>query len=573
MHKLPILQGGTMRKALSLVVVVTMLAIAFAGCSGNSEGSKQQGVSDAQGETKKFGNADNTVDITEIKASGTKNGNVTMGPDSEKKTYVGIASRTFETLDPFYLSGSIGQRISSAIYEPLWDYEFGADSECGILVKDWTISDDGFTVDAILYEDIYDWEGNHITASDIEWYYNQYLTIKTLKNIKSLEATGEYSFKMEMTLAYFPGMLITAAGNLRGVSQAAYEADPDRFVSDPVGTGPYRCIEFISGNKAVFEQTYKYWGDFGRLPRHRQANVDVVGYNVILESSQKQTAIETNTIQLTEITTSLAENVSKAEHVNIHQMPQAYPYVLMFNCAPGSIFENNLTLRQAIAYGIDWNAICYSATAGTGIYNGTFGYNGISGYDTAWEHKYYEYNLDKAKELLREAGYSEGELTLRFVYNSSEPEVAVPLQASLMQMGIKLELQMLDEAQYLTARNSATDLSWDLFNYGSTTKGFIMNVFKAIWDNTLYDFGALCGTNDEEMNEIMLKALYDQTPENLTELFDATMEKCMYIPQYQGFDFIAAYDKIESPVRAGDLETMAQASIFADDYDVYYNGQ
>jgi len=174
-------------------------------------------------------------------ATGAKKGNVTMGPNSAKKTYVAIASKSFETLDPFYVAGAVGVRMSYALFETLWDIEYGGSKEVGILAKNWSVSSDGLKVDAEIYDNIADWQGNKITADDVVWSYNKYLSLKTLRYLKSIEKTGNYSVRLTLTEPYYPGFLIMAV-KVNIVSQKAYEANPASWRNNPIGTGPYKAI-------------------------------------------------------------------------------------------------------------------------------------------------------------------------------------------------------------------------------------------------------------------------------------------------------------------------------------------
>jgi hypothetical protein len=135
-----------------------------------------------------------------------------------------------------------------------------------------------------------------------------------------------------------------------------------------------------------------------------------------------------------------------------------------------------------------------------------------------------------------------------------------------------MDINVLDETQYLLARAQCNLLNWDICLYGLVPRGFMMNGFRSMHDITSYDWGPIGGSKDMALFDLTQKALYDQSQANIDAVFKAAIEKLNYIPCYQAFDFVGAYKKIEAPIRANDLETAAQASLFADDYDVYYQG-
>ncbi|MBR0136811.1 MAG: ABC transporter substrate-binding protein, partial [Erysipelotrichaceae bacterium] len=502
-----------MSKSLNRPLAGLLAAGLLAGCSGNGGGSASPAPAASSGTeqtaeaTTPAAPAETKDAITILKEmpeasnliepTGTKKGNVTMGPDSDKKTMVATGAMTFETLDPFYTNGVEARRIGNVWSEPMWNTALGSPDDVSSILKTWTVSEDGFTVDWELYDNIYDFEGNHITASDLQWFYDKYTTERTLANIESFVATGEYTGQMVLRYANYPGFLSRSAASIVAVSQAEYEKNPERFRSDPVGTGFYRCIKFTSGNSATFQQTYNYWGDVENVPLHLRANVDVVRYDVILEQQQIQTALETNTIQIYDIQASTAEDFINSGKVKVWKFPTSWPVVLILNSTAGGMFENNPDFRKAIAYAIDYEAVCLTATKGTGQPMSTLGFDGLVGYQMEWEEEgnHISYDLDKAKEYLEKAGIKPGEVTLRTITNSGS-EILVVIQACLAEIGVGMDIQLQDEVQFLKNRFSANLNEWDMCFYGTVPGGFMMNSFYNLLNINAYSFGATYGAKD-----------------------------------------------------------------------------
>ncbi len=572
-----------MKKSLRKVLAGLLAAGLLAGCSGNGGSTPASSASVETKEPEKTQEAAPAEDaITTLKnmptatlptPKGSKKGNVTMGPDSDKKTMVASGAMTFETLDPFFVNGIEGRRISSVYMENMWTTAVGEPQEIGILVKEWSVEDDGVTVDWEIYDNIYDHEGNHITAADLDWFYNKYIETRTMANLTDFKATGEYTGQLTLKLPYYPGFLANATGSIFGISQAEYEKNPERFRSDPVGTGLYHCIDFKSGATATFMQTYNYWGDQDRLPGHLKANVDVVRYDVILEQQQIQTALETNTIQVYDISASTAEDFINSGKAKVLKYPCSWPVMLTLNCAPGSIFENNIALRRCVAAALDYEAIALASTKGTGAGMPTFGYDGLVGYNTEWEKpgNHPEHDVEKAKEYLKEAGYEPGQVKLRFITNQNS-EANIVIQACLAEVGIDFEINVMDEVQYLDARFAAVQNEWEVCGYAMSPNGFLMNGFYMICDITRLPTGAVYGGKDQELHDLMIDALYDQTQEKIDKVYYALQDKLYYISEYQYNNWVGCYDKIEAGYPETGFKLFPQSCIFADDYDVFYNG-
>ena len=553
----------------NLLLILVVMAIGFAaGCSRSNE-RLVVAATNVDASTQTSPERQMAVGLT-----GRKGDVSTDGSDLTKLTYCGIGWLGFSTLDPFYTSGALGVVTMYNLVDALWDVPYGGTSEVGICVKDWTISEDGCTIDANLYDNIYDWEGTHITASDVKWFYDYYngpVVKKALTNISSLEQTGTYSIRIVLKFPYYPGFLQTACANIRPVSEATYMANPNRFRNDPVGTGQYKCIEFTSGARAVFQKTNKYWGDENRLPQQRQANVDVLCFDVITEQSQKTTALKSHAVQLATVSASVAEDFIKENGDIKIKEGDAYPDALMLNMYPGSVFSNNLALRQAVSYALDMQPVLQAVGRGFGKAPGTFGNDKLIGYNMDWEYKYYQHDLEKAKQKLAEAGYRPGQLTLRYIDNSNfAAELGLIMQAQLAEIGINLEIRMLDETQYLSIRALPNALDWDICHYPNPGKNFIMNGFNTYTNITTYPWGALNGSNDKEMYDIAQKALYDQTQENIDAVFYALAERVWFLPTYHIPYFYAYYDKIAEPQTSFDPELVLSGGFFGSDYDIFY---
>lgn len=552
-----------MKKIVALLLSAVMLLGILAGC-----GPQTQTPQDTKGDTKPATEPSVQTGNDPV-ASGSKNGNVTMGPDSEKKTMVVVQSKSFETLDPMFASGAVGARMRSCLWDTLWDIELGASEEVGLCAKEWSFSEDKMTVYVTLYENIHDCENNPIKASDFEFFYNKYLENKTIANVTSLKATGEYQLEIGLKYPYYAGFLAIATQNIVAMAECTY--DPETFRSNPVTSGQYRAYSFTSGADATFIQTYNYWGDVERLPAHRKANVDVVRFQVITENSQIETALRTNSIQCSDITASIAEDFEGTD-VQVKLFPESYPAVFMLNNYEGSLFSGNKALREAVAYALNYEQLCLAATRGKGSVTGIMGNDSLAGFSEDFAKYGYSYDPEQAKAKLAEAGYQPNEIKLVFVTNVNN-EVPIVMQQCLAEVGIDMEIQLLDETQFLTTRTQANALTWDLLYLGTVPKGFLTTMMYALANVDTYEFGNYCGVMDTELAEAVTKARYSQSPEDVEAAYKMMMDRLYYLPTWNDYGYAGAYSKIDGLVKDSSLELLAQASLFADDYDVYWDGK
>lgn len=420
-----------------------------------------------------------------------------------------------------------------------------------------------------IYDNIHDCEGNPIKASDFEFVYNKYLENKTIANVTSFKATGEYELEIGLKYPYYPGFLSQATQFIPAIAEVAYNADT--FRDNPVTSGQYKAVSFTSGAQATFIQTYNYWRDTETLPAHRKANVDVIRFQVITENSQIATALETNMIQAAGITASIAEDFAGTE-VQVKTFPESYPSVFMLNNAEGSVFAGSKALREAVAYALDYESMCQVATRGNGKVTNIMGHDRLAGYSADFVKYGYATDLEKAKAKLEEAGYKAGDLKLTYVTNINN-EVGLVLQASLAQIGIDVEIKLVDETQFLTTRQQANLLEWDILSLGTVPKGFLTTMLYALANVDTYEFGNYCGVMDTELADAVTTARYSQSAEDIEAAYAMMMDRLYYIPTWEGYGYEGCYAKIDGLVKDSSLELIAQASLFADDYDVYWDGK
>ncbi len=547
-----------MKKLLVLVIAIVMLATIFAGCKKDA--------------TETTDTSDTTVK-TETKDTTKEETKTTEEAAPDRKIKVTYALNSFETLDPVLATGNPIITIGYSLFEPLWSVN-EAGEEVGVVAKDWTIEDT--VVNVNIYDYVYDSAGNHITAADVVFAYDQWKNVGNARNGKyfeSVTATGDYSLEIVMTIKPYKTLLSGSRAYV--MSEAAYTAADADFVNNPITTGHYTVKEFVSGSSVVMTKRDSHWQsdvDESLVPYLYKANADEVEIDVIMESQQVQTGLETGDIQAGSINVTIAKDLEESGRANVSKVPGNYAHTIMFNCYDGP-FVDNLALRQAVAYAIDTASIADAVTKGTGHMSYAIGNEFLDGYQEKWESEdYYNYDVDKAKELMAEAGYPDGGITLRWLGKTDEfvTLTAQIVQANLADIGITVEIQSLDNTSYM-ANRPAGSKAWDLVWGDSVPKGsFVLSMMSYVDEKYDYDgtAGNMEGYSDPALQDMLMKTLYDQTPENIDEFHQAVKEACFAYGSYVDYNFYGVDPRV-TMVYANDGEPAPNAFIFADDYDVY----
>jgi peptide/nickel transport system substrate-binding protein len=155
---------------------------------------------------------------------------------------------------------------------------------------------------------------------------------------------------------------------------------------------------------------------------------------------------------------------------------------LAFNGTEGHPFTKK-ELRQAVAYAIDTKAMCQAVAPGACTPAHTIGNANFGGYLTKWDTEpYYDYDLAKAKELFAASGHKPGDLTVKLLGQNS-PQTALMaqiIQAALAELGIKVEINLVEPAVYNTL--SVDPTAYDLLINQAAGGDFIFSPWILSYD-------------------------------------------------------------------------------------------
>lgn len=504
-----------MKKALSLVLALGMAVSMLAGCGQES--------TDAP--------AEDSAAVTESNTPAAET-------DSGAKKVVHIAFHDpLSSLDPYQGMGDGVAYLQVYGYEPLFyktmnNSVTGGDGSQQLyngIGKAWEQIDD-YTYEVEIYDYVYDTEGNHITADDVVFSFRTCIDggklAVSVGSIESIEKIDDYKIRVTLnnTQAGAFENCITQPGI---VSQKAYE-EHGGFVNELVSTSPYKLVDFISGASFRFVKNEDYWQKDELRTMFSQTNVDEAVITIVTEDASRAMSIQTGDADIASRVTSAQLYLFEGNSdYTIFSLPNSLTYLTSFNMGgsksasgQASVVEDNKLLRKAILTGIDQQAFVATVAAGNGDVAYTYGNEFYPDFVQDWKtQEYYNFDLAKAKEMLAEAGYGEGELSLKILTNSNAvfTKNAEVLQSCLLAMGIKAELYSVDPAVFNDVRNSWE--GWDMVVDNKGAGDFISSIYKFSFDQDMYGGTTQCGYTDEEM-QVLLRAAMDAKTHN-AETLDA----------------------------------------------------
>lgn len=405
------------------------------------------------------------------------------------------------TMDPLFQS----------IYDPLLYIPLGADADdepVMCIAESYEINEDLTEYTFKIREGVKFHDDTDLKASDVLFSFQKSKESganEWMSNIDEMSTPDDLTFVIKLKKPYPPLLNIIYCINI--FSEKAYtDLGADAFAAAPVGTGPYKFKNYEANNKVELEAFENYYKDI--------APIKNVTYRIFNDSTAAATALESGEIQFSEMLPAASISHLKGLDSLVLDEYTACVYNIVFYDCTEAPFDN-AKVRQAFNYAIDKEAMINSAYEGVGTPA-----TGIVGpMSSAFDEslKGYTYDLDKAADLLAEAGYPNGKgfptisITTGF---ESEKAMAEVFQESLRQLGITAEIEQLEDAAYLDKMEKG-ELGMGIGGMGADTT-----------DGASYaDYfnGALCNYyshyNNEEVNKLLDDALMETDADKRIELY------------------------------------------------------
>lgn len=357
-------------------------------------------------------------------------------------------------LDPHKASDTLTYIVLLQIFDTLIKIE--ADGTLSpALAESWEISEDGKEILFTIKQDVKFHNGDIMTADDVAYSLNRSIassyTSKFTAVMEKAEVVSENQVKLTLKNSYGPILYCLANPSLAVVSQKAVEAAGDKFGSNPIGTGPYKFIEWISGEKVVATR----FDDYFKGP----APIKDITFKFITDTATAAIALENGEIDiLHNPAKSDKEAQINNENLAYYETDSAYYYHISMNNQSGPFADKKV--REAVSYAINREDIIIGGLEGNGSPVEVPMPPAAFGYDPDFKNN--PYDPEKAKELLAEAGYPDG-FTCSFKVNQA-PMYSNPaqvIQQQLREVGINCEIELMERAAYLddVTRNFNYDLS------------------------------------------------------------------------------------------------------------------
>ena len=419
------------KKALSALAVFAM-AVSLVGCGGGSSDSSGEKVF-------RFGQS-----------------NPKVGLDMQTNSNSGASS------------------VADNVVESLMRWNDDNEEECVLITDFPTVSEDGLTYSFELKEGVKFSDGTDLTAEDVKYTFERMFKPETgstntymydmiqgasemlageATELSGLQIQDDYHFTITLTYKFAPFIANLGMDYASIYPSEACEAAGDQWGrgTNLVGTGPYVIVENDEATKVVMEPNENYHMGTPNLDRLEILYIDDV--------STKMMEYEQGNIDMCDLSSQLLDQYQDSDIADeITQITPLGTYFMSVKVTDPAL--DNVAVREAISLCINREELCETVLNGAAEPASSFLNPGVPGHDDSLDT--YEYNVEKAKQVLADAGLSNVEFTAKV--RATEEKVATAIQAYVKEAGITMNVEVIDSGVWSSSRSEgslqATIVGW-----------------------------------------------------------------------------------------------------------------
>ena len=345
-----------------------------------------------------------------------------------------------KTLDLAASNDVPSHRVTLQIYDNLVNRKDG--QLVPGLAESWT-QVDPLTLDLKIRKGVKFHNGDPLTVNDVVFTLNKVKEAPSMmsfySDLDTITAIDNETVRITTKKPFGPLVNYLAHNGAGVLCERAVKEAGDSYGQHPVGTGPFVFDSWTSGDRIILKANPDYY--LGKPA------IDTLVFRVIPEGVNRTIALETKEADIAyDIDPMDHDMVRNHSELNLLQKPALSMNYLGFNTEKAPFDKKEV--RQAIAYAMDMDSMIGAVYLGAATKANSPASPDVFGYNK--DTKGYENNVAKAKELLAQAGYPNGfKAKIWTNDNSTRRDTAVILQDQLKQIGIDIQIEILEWGSYL----------------------------------------------------------------------------------------------------------------------------
>ncbi|MBO9456427.1 ABC transporter substrate-binding protein [Paracoccus sp. R12_1] len=373
-----------------------------------------------------------------------------------------------KSLDPAAVTAVNDFRILVNVYEGLTRYEDGTLQPGPGLATAWDISDDGTVYTFTLRDGVTFHDGTPFNAEAVKFNFDRMLDEDHPYHdtgpfplafffgaVEKTEAIDDLTVRFTLNEPYAPFLSNLAYPTGLLVSPEAVKANGADFGRNPVGTGPFKFVEWKSNERVVIDRYDDYWGE--------AAGAQAVVFRPITDANTRVAEMLAGGIDMMVEVPPTSINQFQGDEYTIHEQAGPHLWFLILNTKEGPFAD--VKLRQAANYAINKEAIVNDVLEGTATVAA-----GPTPPAFAWAYNdelaSYPHDPEKARQLIAEAGAEGTELTFYVTEGGSGMLDPVPMgtaiQADLEAVGFDVAIETYEWNTFLGEVNPGLEGKADM---------------------------------------------------------------------------------------------------------------
>lgn len=528
------------RRAALLVCIMLAGTLFLVGCGGNGGSNGAGGTSTAGSTSTPQTGAASEADST----ASTGSGGEALATGKDSITYVLYAVPNI--LDPQYSSAPTEKHVNYTIYDGLFRPIENDYTRCEPwLLESYELSEDNKDWTLHIREGVLFHNGEELTSEDVAFMLERAkespINAEAVATMGEVTIIDKYTVKFEQDVP-FPIWPETLASVTLGV--------PNKKLIEEYGSGAYEAICGTGSHKikswsADNTITVEYFEDWFMRDEYDIAIKECI-YRPIPDANAATIAFDSGEVDV------IGVSILQSDYQRYRDDPDVNTFEIKLNAMRGLSMNHesdvfgDVRVRRAVNHSFDKESINLIVAEGNNIAPIWCKFNpdgeGYAAAEAQNKIVKYEYDVDKAKALLAEAGYDESN-PIRTIMLSSSPidrlALAQALQDYLAQVNIIAEVEAMETAQYMqrvsTGDYECAGAQWNNAPYWSAFDAAVWNEYGAYYNYEQY--------NNPRVNEIVTDlratwALEDREP-MMVELINITTEEAIIAPVYQIMGMVA----------------------------------
>ena len=346
-----------------------------------------------------------------------------------------------ETLDPYNTNTTLTTAVTKSFYEGLFSFDKDMKVK-NVLAESYEVSKDGLVYTFKLRQGVKFHDGSDFNAAaakaNLERVMNpanRLLRANQFNRVSKVEAINAQTLRITLKEAFGPFINSLAHPSAAMISPTALQKWGKDIAFHPVGTGPFEFVEWKQTEAIVGKKFTGYW-------KNGYPKIDQISWKPVLENNTRAAMLQTGEADFAytlpyEQIAALKQN----SKLTVESSPSIIARFLVLNNLQKPF--DNPKVREAIGYAINKEALAKVAFNGYAFPAQGFVPQGV---EYAVKMQPIPYNVQKARELLKEAGYPNGfeSVLWSHYYNTTSQKVIQFLQQQLQQVGIKVTVEALE---------------------------------------------------------------------------------------------------------------------------------